>query len=359
MKEDFRTWLWSDKARAKRLARYYNDNYNNTVLREYDGSHLTFPGHNEKIELMPHQKNVVWRMLQGGNTLIAHCVGAGKTFEMQAAGMEMRRLGIANKPLYILPNNVVEQFTKEFYELYPNARLLVLQNESKTRPGYIPAVPKSTIEQKVKREDGRTETVTIPLGKLSAADRKKVTEARALRTRTLAQIKTEDWDGIIMSHSQFERLPLSPETAASFIEEQLDEVEQAITEAKEGKVDKRTLGTIENQKKKLEENLDAVMKTDPRDIGVPFEQLGIDQIFVDEADMFKNLHYTTSMDRVNGLPNSNANRSMDMYAKTRWLTNANGGRGVVFATGTPVSNTMAEMFTMMRYLDFQGPRRRG
>ena len=359
MKEDFRTWLWSDKARAKRLARYYNDNYNNTVLREYDGSHLTFPGHNAKIELKPHQKNVVWRMLQGGNTLIAHCVGAGKTFEMQAAGMEMRRLGIANKPLYILPNNVVEQFTKEFYELYPNARLLVLQNDSKTRPGYIPAVPKSTIEQKVKREDGRTETVTIPLGKLSAADRKKVTEARALRTRTLAQIKTEDWDGIIMSHSQFERLPLSPETAASFIEEQLDEVEQAITEAKEGKVDKRTLGTIENQKKKLEENLDAVMKTDPRDIGVPFEQLGIDQIFVDEADMFKNLHYTTSMDRVNGLPNSNANRSMDMYAKTRWLTNANGGRGVVFATGTPVSNTMAEMFTMMRYLDFQGLKEKG
>lgn len=359
MKEDFRTWLWSDKARAKRLARYYNDNYNNTVLREYDGSHLTFPGHNAKIELKPHQKNVVWRMLQGGNTLIAHCVGAGKTFEMQAAGMEMRRLGIANKPLYILPNNVVEQFTKEFYELYPNARLLVLQNDSKTRPGYIPAVPKSTIEQKVKREDGRTETVTIPLGKLSAADRKKVTEARALRTRTLAQIKTEDWDGIVMSHSQFERLPLSPETAASFIEEQLDEVEQAITEAKEGKVDKRTLGTIENQKKKLEENLDAVMKTDPRDIGVPFEQLGIDQIFVDEADMFKNLHYTTSMDRVNGLPNSNANRSMDMYAKTRWLTNANGGRGVVFATGTPVSNTMAEMFTMMRYLDFQGLKEKG
>ena len=359
MKEDFRTWLWSDKARAKRLARYYNDNYNNTVLREYDGSHLTFPGHNEKIELMPHQKNVVWRMLQGGNTLIAHCVGAGKTFEMQAAGMEMRRLGIANKPLYILPNNVVEQFTKEFYELYPNARLLVLQNDSKTRPGYIPAVPKSTIEQKVEREDGRKETVTIQFSKLSAADRKKVTEARALRTRTLAQIKTEDWDGIIMSHSQFERLPLSPETAASFIEEQLDEVEQAITEAKEGKVDKRTLGTIENQKKKLEENLDAVMKTDPRDIGVPFEQLGIDQIFVDEADMFKNLHYTTSMDRVNGLPNSNANRSMDMYAKTRWLTNANGGRGVVFATGTPVSNTMAEMFTMMRYLDFQGLKEKG
>lgn len=359
MKEDFRTWLWSDKARAKRLARYYNDNYNNTVLREYDGSHLTFPGHNEKIELKPHQKNVVWRMLQGGNTLIAHCVGAGKTFEMQATGMEMRRLGIANKPLYILPNNVVEQFTKEFYGLYPNARLLVLQNDSKTRPGYIPAVPKSTIEQKVEREDGRKETVTIQFSKLSAADRKKVTEARALRTRTLAQIKTEDWDGIIMSHSQFERLPLSLETAASFIEEQLDEVEQAITEAKEGKVDKRTLGTIENQKKKLEENLDAVMKTDPRDIGIPFEQLGIDQIFVDEADMFKNLHYTTSMDRVNGLPNSNANRSMDMYAKTRWLTNANGGRGVVFATGTPVSNTMAEMFTMMRYLDFQGLKEKG
>lgn len=359
VKEDFTSWLWSDKDRTKRLTRYYNDNYNNTVLREYDGSHLVFDGMNEKIKLRPHQKNVVWRMLQGGNTLIAHCVGAGKTFEMQAAGMEMRRLGIANKPLYILPNNVVEQFTKEFRQLYPDVNLLVLQNDYKSRPGYIPAVPKSTVEQTIKREDGRKETITIPFGKLSAADRKKVLEARAMRTRTLTQIRTGDWDGIIMSHSQFERLPLSPETAGSIIREQLDEVEQAIVEAKNGNVGKKDLSTIENQKKKLEDKLKDILKTDLRDIGIPFEQLGVDQIFVDEADMFKNLHYTTSMDRVNGLPNSNANRSMDMYAKTRWLTNANNGRGVVFATGTPVSNTMAEMYTMMRYLDFRGLKEKG
>lgn len=359
MKEDFTSWLWSDKDRTKRLTRYYNDNYNNTVLREYDGSHLVFDGMNEKIQLRPHQKNVVWRMLQGGNTLIAHCVGAGKTFEMQAAGMEMRRLGIANKPLYILPNNVVEQFTKEFRQLYPDAKLLVLQNDYKSRPGYIPAVPKSTVEQTIKREDGRKETITIPFGKLSAADRKKVLEVRAMRTRTLTQIRTGDWDGIIMSHSQFERLPLSPETAGSIIREQLDEVEQAIVEAKNGNVGKKDLSTIENQKKKLEDKLKDILKTDLRDIGIPFEQLGVDQIFVDEADMFKNLHYTTSMDRVNGLPNSNANRSMDMYAKTRWLMNANNGRGVVFATGTPVSNTMAEMYTMMRYLDFRGLKEKG
>lgn len=359
MKEDFTSWLWSDKDRTKRLTSYYNDNYNNTVLREYDGSHLVFDGMNEKIQLRPHQKNVVWRMLQGGNTLIAHCVGAGKTFEMQAAGMEMRRLGIANKPLYILPNNVVEQFTKEFRQLYPDAKLLVLQNDYKSRPGYIPAVPKSTVEQTIKREDGRKETITIPFGKLSAADRKKVLEARAMRTRTLTHIRTGDWDGIIMSHSQFERLPLSPETAGSIIREQLDEVEQAIVEAKNGNVGKKDLSTIENQKKKLEDKLKDILKTDLRDIGIPFEQLGVDQIFVDEADMFKNLHYTTSMDRVNGLPNSNANRSMDMYAKTRWLTNANNGRGVVFATGTPVSNTMAEMYTMMRYLDFRGLKEKG
>lgn len=359
MKEDFTSWLWSDKDRTKRLTRYYNDNYNNTVLREYDGSHLVFDGMNEKIQLRPHQKNVVWRMLQGGNTLIAHCVGAGKTFEMQAAGMEMRRLGIANKPLYILPNNVVEQFTKEFRQLYPDAKLLVLQNDYKSRPGYIPAVPKSTVEQTIKREDGRKETITIPFGKLSAADRKKVLEARAMRTRTLTHIRTGDWDGIIMSHSQFERLPLSPETAGSIIREQLDEVEQAIVEAKNVNVGKKDLSTIENQKKKLEYKLKDILKTDLRDIGIPFEQLGVDQIFVDEADMFKNLHYTTSMDRVNGLPNSNANRSMDMYAKTRWLTNANNGRGVVFATGTPVSNTMAEMYTMMRYLDFRGLKEKG
>lgn len=359
MKEDFTSWLWSDKDRTKRLTRYYNDNYNNTVLREYDGSHLVFDGMNEKIQLRPHQKNVVWRMLQGGNTLIAHCVGAGKTFEMQAAGMEMRRLGIANKPLYILPNNVVEQFTKEFRQLYPDANLLALQNDYKSRPGYIPAVPKSTVEQTIKREDGRKETITIPFSKLSTADRKKVIEARAMRTRTLTQIRTGDWDGIIMSHSQFERLPLSPETAGSIIREQLDEVEQAIVEAKNGNVGKKDLSTIENQKKKLEDKLKDILKTDLRDIGIPFEQLGVDQIFVDEADMFKNLHYTTSMDRVNGLPNSNANRSMDMYAKTRWLTNANNGRGVVFATGTPVSNTMAEMYTMMRYLDFRGLKEKG
>lgn len=359
IREEFSHWIWKDKSRRDRLVRYYNDNFNNTILREYDGSHLTFPGMNPTIHMRPHQSNVVWRMLQGGNTLIAHCVGAGKTYEMQAAGMEMRRLGIARKPLYILPNNVVKQFVEDFQKLYPKATLYVIQNESKTHAGFLPSVPKSVILKKIKREDGRTETVEIPFSKLPARDKKSVIEARARRTRTLTQIKTGDYDAIIMSHSQFERLPLSKDTAAQFIQEQLDEVEQAITEAKNGKVDTRTLSSIENQKAKLEDKLEGIMKTDVRDIGIPFEQLGIDQIFVDEADLFKNLHYTTSMDRVNGLPNSNANRSMDMYAKTRWLTNNNGGRGVVFATGTPVSNTMAEMYTMMRYLDFAGLKEKG
>ena len=347
IRREFTEWLWSDKEREKRLVRYYNDNFNNSVTREYNGAHLTFPGKNAAITLRPHQKNVVWRMLQRVNTLIAHCVGAGKTFEMQAAGMEMRRLGIAQKPMYCLPNNVVEQFAREFRQLYPNAKLLVLTNDD------LPAVPKTT--KTVKTEDGRKKKVkNEALDKLPAEEKAKIIEKRAARLRTLARIKTEDWDGIIISHNMFERFPLTPETTAAFIQEQVDTLERTVKEAKGERMSKRSISGMETRIANLKEKLKDILDTDLDDIGIPFEQLGIDQLFVDEADMFKNLYYTTSMDRVSGLAQSNANRSNDMFAKTQWLTRAMGGRGVVFATGTPISNTMAEMYTMLRYLDMQG-----
>ena len=347
IRREFTEWLWSDKEREKRLVRYYNDNFNNSVTREYNGAHLTFPGKNAAITLRPHQKNVVWRMLQRVNTLIAHCVGAGKTFEMQAAGMEMRRLGIAQKPMYCLPNNVVEQFAREFRQLYPNAKLLVLTNDD------LPAVPKAT--KIVKTEDGRKKKVkNEALDKLPAEKKAKIIEKRAARLRTLARIKTEDWDGIIISHNMFERFPLTPETTAAFIQEQVDTLERTVKEAKGEHMSKRSISGMETRIANLKEKLKDILDTDLDDIGIPFEQLGIDQLFVDEADMFKNLYYTTSMDRVSGLAQSNANRSNDMFAKTQWLTRAMGGRGVVFATGTPISNTMAEMYTMLRYLDMQG-----
>ena len=343
LREDFRRWLWSDKDRAKRLARYYNDNFNNTVLREYDGSHLTFPWINPKITLRPHQKDAVWRMLTSGNTLVAHCVGAGKTWEMQAAGMEMRRLGIANKPLYCVPNNVVKQFADEFRQLCPEAKLLVIKSGDD-----LPAVKKMTVEEKT--EDGRKKKRKLRRDELTKEEQKKLDESRAARNRALARIQTEDWDGIIMSHTMFERLPVSPETKAKYIQQQLDILEQTVKEAKGGNMSKRDKSNLEARKETLKEKLNEALDDDIKDIGIPFEELGIDQIFVDEADLFKNLHYETSIGGVSGLTNSDANRSQDMFLKTQWLTETRNGRGVVFATGTPISNTIAELYTMSRYL---------
>jgi N12 class adenine-specific DNA methylase len=343
LREDFRRWLWSDKDRAKRLARYYNDNFNNTVLREYDGSHLTFPWINPEIALRPHQKDAVWRMLTSGNTLVAHCVGAGKTWEMQAAGMEMRRLGIANKPLYCVPNNVVKQFADEFRQLCPEAKLLVIKSGDD-----LPAVKKMTVEEKT--EDGRKKKRKLRRDELTKEEQKKLDESRAARNRALARIQTEDWDGIIMSHTMFERLPVSLETKAKYIQQQLDILEQTVKEAKDGNMSKRDKSNLEARKETLKEKLNEALDDDIKDIGIPFEELGIDQIFVDEADLFKNLHYETSIGGVSGLTNSDANRSQDMFLKTQWLTETRNGRGVVFATGTPISNTIAELYTMSRYL---------
>ena len=353
LQQDFHDWIWKDKEREKRLVRYYNDNYNNTVVRQYNGQHLNLHnyGMNAKITLKPHQKDVVWRMLQGQNTLIAHCVGAGKTFEMQAAGMEMRRLGIANKPMYCLPNNVVQQFAREFRILYPNAKLLVLQSND------LPAVEKTS--KLVKTEDGRTKRESLLEGK-TPEQKAAIMAKRTARNRMLNRIRTEDWDGIIISHNLFQRFPVTPDTAAAFIQQEIDNLEQTIREARADRsMDTRALSNMENAKKNLEERLEDAISTDIEDIGVPFEELGIDQLFVDEADMFKNLEFATRLGNIRGLSNSKANRSRDMFIKTQWLTNTLNGRGVVFATGTPVSNTMSELYTMMRYLDMKGLKEKG
>ena len=347
--DEFRNWIWSDKAREKRLVAYYNAHFNGEVLRKYDGSHLTFPGMTSDIKLRAHQKNVVWRIMQKANTLIAHCVGAGKTFEMQTAGMEMRRLGIANKPLYCVPNNVVEQFARDFYKLYPNAKLLVLRTSDD--------IPEVFSVKGEKTEDDRKVTRVLKPSEMSPEDRAEYNEKCRKRMRALTRIKAEDWDGIIMSHNMFTRLPVSGETVAEYIRGELDLLERTIREAKEkeGKeIDGNVLRNLEDSKASLENRLNEALSEDKYAVGIPFEELGIDQIFVDEADMFKNLHYSTAIGGVSGLTNSNAHRSTDMFVKTQWLTKHNGGRGVVFATGTPISNTMAEMYTMMRYLDRDG-----
>ena len=352
IRDEFQDWIWKDKEREQRLTKYYNENFNNEVSRKYNGAHLTFPGMNSLIKLRAHQKNIVWRMLQKANTLIAHCVGAGKTFEMQAAGMEMRRLGIANKPLYCVPNNIVEQFAREFQTLYPNAKLLVLKTGDD-----LPEVYRA---KTIKTDDGRKLVEKIDVTKMTKDEREKYEAKCRARLRALTRIKTEDWDGIIMSHNMFERLPVSGETAAAYIQEEIDILDRTLKEAQARRGDGNAIRNLEQRKETLQNRLEEALNQDTKAVGIPFEELGIDQIFVDEADMFKNLSYMTTIGNVSGLVNpKSANRSTDMFVKTQWLTKHNGGRGVVFATGTPISNTMAEMYTMMRYLDLDGLKQKG
>lgn len=329
----FTDWIWQDKERTKRLLAYYNRNFNNWVLREYDGSALTFPGYSTaEPALKDHQKNAVWRILQDGTALIAHCVGSGKTWTMQTAAMELKRLGLANKSMFVIPNHMLQQFENEFRRIYPNAKLLTLSND------------------------------TLPDVNIPGASKMKPFELKrrralknAKRQATLSKVATEDWDGIIISHNLFKRIPMSPTKYNEFYEKQLAELEQALTEAKrESKGKDPATKELEKAKKALETKLKRDIKEEEKDIVIPFEQLGIDQIFVDEADMFKNLYFPTKMTRIAGMSNTNSQRSMDMFIKTQYIQETNNGRGVVFATGTPISNTMAEMFTMLRYLDMKG-----
>ena len=334
LQEEFKKWIWTDEERTNRLLAYYNRNFNNWVLRNYDGSALNFPGYSTaEPQLKQHQKDVVWRILQDGTCLMAHCVGAGKTWSMQTAAMELKRLGLANKSMFVIPNHMLQQFENEFRRIYPNAKLLTISSDT---------LPDVNVAGAAK------------MSKAKLAERK--AEKNAKRQSVLGKIATEDWDGIIISHNIFKRIPMSPEAYNRFYEQQITEIEQAILDinATEGKSGNAVVKTLETTKKNLEAKLKKNVNEEAKDVVIPFEQLGVDQIFVDEADQFKNLYFTTKMRNIAGMSQANSQRSMDMFMKTQYLMNANNGRGVVFATGTPISNTMAEMFTMLRYLDNKG-----
>ena len=308
LEDRFSEWIWQDEARAQRLARHYNDTFNNIRLRTYDGSHLTFPGMNKSLlrthDLDKHQKDAIWRMLQNDNTLLAHVVGAGKTWSMVAAAMEMKRLGIAHKPMIVVPNHLVEQWGAAFLALYPQANIFIAGKDA-----------------------------------FSAGNRQKA----------MARIATGNYDAVIVSHKSFELLPVSDETFKRFVDKQLGQLEEAICEAKAEKGDyRRIVKELEKAKKRLEAKLKERADRERKDDAVTWEQTGIDRLFVDESDLFKNLGFVTKMQRIAGMPNTESNRALDMYMKTRYL--AERGGGTVFATGTPVSNTMAEMYTLQRYL---------
>jgi N12 class adenine-specific DNA methylase len=310
MKDRFREWIWQDSVRAARLAREYNNRFNNLRLRSFDGSHLQLPGMNREYlrdgDLSRHQKDAVWRAVQSGSTLLAHVVGAGKTWTMAAAAMEMRRLGLAKKPMFVVPNHLVEQWGAEFLKLYPQARLFIAGREH---------------------------------------------FAAGNRQRAMARIASGTFDAVIVSHRSFEFLPVSDKLFKKFVEEQVEELEAAILEANAGQGDNRRLvKELEKAKKRFVAKLKERADREGKDNTLTFEELGVDQIFVDEADLYKNLFYVTKMNRIAGLPNSESNRALDMYLKTHYVREITGGRGVVFATGTPISNTMAEMYTMLRYL---------
>jgi len=304
IKERFKEWVWSDDARRERLCRLYNDTFNHTRIRTFNGDHLTLPGASGAIQLHGHQKAGVWRILQTPNTLLAHVVGAGKTFTMVAAAMELKRLGLARKPMFTVPNHMLGQFSTELLTLYPGANILVAGKED-----------------------------------FESQNRKKL----------FSRIATGNWDAVIVTHSGFERIPLARETQERFFEEQLHELEM-IKRQHADSSNRRLVKEIEKAKKRLEAKLQALAAEHKKDNTLTFEELGVDRIFVDEAHYFKNLFYVTKMTRIAGLPQTASERAFDMYLKVRHVQSLNGGGGVVFATGTPIANSMAEMFTMQRYL---------
>ena len=307
IKDAFANWVWQDPQRRIALVKQYNELFNSTRPREYDGSHIHFVGMNPEITLREHQRNAIAHVLYGGNTLLAHEVGAGKTYEMAASAMEAKRLGLCQKSLFVVPNHLTEQWASEFLNLYPNAKLLV-----------------------ARRKDFET------------ANRKKF----------CARIATGDYDAVIIGHSQFERIPLSFERQERIIQEQIYETLAAINELKAHAGENFSIKQMEKTRKTLETKLEKLRSDERKDDVVTFEQLGIDRLFVDESHAFKNLFLTTKMRNVAGLSTSEAQKSSDMFGKCRYLDEITGGRGVVFATGTPVSNSMTELYTVMRYLQY-------
>lgn len=304
IKEKFKEWVWSDDSRRERLCRLYNDTFNHTRVRTFNGDHLTLPGASSAIQLQSHQKAGVWRNLQTPNTLLGHVVGAGKTFTMVASAMELKRLGFARKPLFAVPNHMLGQFSTELLTLYPGANILVAGKED-----------------------------------FESQNRKKL----------FSRIATGNWDAVIVTHSGFERIPLSRETQEQFFKEQLHELEMIRREHADSS-NRRLVKELEKAKKRLEAKLQTLAAEHKKDNTLTFEELGVDRLFVDEAHYFKNLFYVSKMTRIAGLPQTASERAFDMFLKVRHVQSLNGGGGVVFATGTPIANSMAEMFTMQRYL---------
>ena len=308
IKQGFQDWVWRDPARREKLVRLYNDKFNSIRPREYDGSHITFSGMNPEIELREHQKNAVAHILYGGNTLLAHAVGAGKTFEMTAAAMESKRLGLCNKSLFVVPNHLTEQWAAEFLQLYPAANILV--------------ATKKDFEMKN-------------------------------RKRFCGRIATGDYDAVIIGHSQFEKIPISIERQRAVLQQQLDDIIEGIAEAKRNRGDRFSVKQLEKTKKSLQTKLEKLNDQSRKDDVVTFEELGIDRLFIDESHYYKNLYLYTKMRNVGGIAQTEAQKSSDLFMKCRYLDEITGGRGVVFATGTPISNSMVELYTIQRYLQYR------
>lgn len=307
IKEGFKEWIWQDPQRRERLCKLYNEKFNSTRPREYDGSHITFSGMNPEIELREHQRNAVAHILYGGNTLLAHAVGAGKTFEMTAAAMESKRLGLCSKSLFVVPNHLTEQWAAEFLQLYPAANILVAT-----------------------KKDFET----------------------ANRKRFCGRIATGDYDAIIIGHSQFEKIPMSIERQRALIEQQIDDITDGIAELKANKGENFSIKQLEKSRKSLQTKLKKLNDQSRKDDVVTFEELGVDRLFIDESHFYKNLFLATKMRNVGGIAQTEAQKSSDLFMKCRYLDELTGGRGTVFATGTPISNSMVELYTIQRYLQY-------
>ena len=314
IKQGFQDWVWADPKRRERLCKLYNEKFNSTRPREYDGSHITFIGMNPEIELRTHQKNAVAHILYGGNTLLAHAVGAGKTFEMTAAAMESKRLGLCSKSLFVVPNHLTEQWAAEFLQLYPAANVLVAT-----------------------KKDFETKN----------------------RKRFCGRIATGDYDAIIIGHSQFEKIPMSAERQKAILQQQLDEITNGIIELKENRGERFSIKQLEKSKKGIQAKLKKLNDQSRKDDVVTFEELGVDRLFIDESHYYKNLFLFTKMRNVGGIAQTEAQKSSDLFMKCRYLDELTGGRGTVFATGTPISNSMVELYTIQRYLQYETLRRNG
>ena len=307
IKQEFQDWIWSDPERRERLCKSYNEKFNSVRPREYDGSHIIFNGMNPEIELREHQKNAVAHILYGGNTLLAHAVGAGKTFEMVAAAQESKRLGLCNKSLFVVPNHLTEQWAAEYLQLYPAANILVAT-----------------------KKDFETKN----------------------RKKFCGRIATGDYDAVIIGHSQFEKIPMSIERQRTILEQQLEEITGGIAELKQNRGENFSIKQLEKSKKSIKQKLDKLNDQTKKDDVVTFEELGVDRLFVDESHYYKNLYLYTKMRNVGGIAQTEAQKSSDLFMKCRYLDEITGGRGTVFATGTPISNSMVELYTIQRYLQY-------